>query len=542
MSPASSDSGLRWRRWVTRGVAGVSARSFSASALGQGSGDDLGSRAAGLQRAKRVSCVAAVALGALVLFVGAPVRAYPTDAFERTQIRRLKWQHDIDTGARRGLKLPPGAHWGSERISLTMLNTADYRVTAETPKDPALQAGLEAILKKPLFHHFNVALLDISDPKNPRFAAVRETEAQIPGSVAKLLIGAAVFYALRQRFPHDIAEREAFLRDVKVTADDWALPNSHEVPVIDGDRVWIRPVRAGDTFSLWEWLDHMLSPSSNAAASMVWREATLMRLLGTDYPPKSYGAELFSRFDRKTLSEAAFAAVDAPLIEAGIDPETFKLRLFFTRGAGKHIDSGTTSVTPLALLQWMLAVEQGRMVDAFSSLELKRLLYLTRRRVRYAKAAELKDSALFFKSGSYFHCVPEPGYTCVQYEGNAINVLNTLVEVDTEPAAELVPAAKEATTAPEAASVGTPSGPEATAGKDAVAQTAAAENTAAKDTAPHDPGAPDRASKASARAPDEAAPRARRYIVAVMSNELRRNAAEDHAKLASYLHDLLQRM
>ena len=272
--------------------------------------------------------------------------------------------------------------------------------------------------------------------------------------------------ALRERFGDNIAAREALLRDVKVSADDWAMPNHHEVPVIDGDSISIRPVRVGDTFTLWEWLDHMLSPSSNAAASMVWREVTLMNLLGPQYPPPAYNEELWSRFDRKTLSEAAFLAVDQPLLEAGLDPEVFKLRLFFTTGAGKHIDSGDTRVTPLALVQWLLAVEQGRMVDTFSSLELKRMLYLTRRRVRYAKSPALTDAGLFFKSGSFFKCQPEADFVCIEYQGNVTNVLNALVEVET--------------------------------------------------AKPLD------------------------YLVAVMSNELRKNSADDHSKLAGYIHDLVQ--
>ncbi len=413
----------------------------------------------------------------LVLCVALPTlaHAYPTDQYERTKIRRLVWQHEVDEGVRHGRKTPEGARWPASRITLKMTDAGkSYRLTTETPKDPQLQQGLEKILRKRLWHKYHVAILDITHPDKPRYAAVGESEGQTPGSVAKILIGAALFDAVAKRFPNDIAAREAFLRNTMVAADDWAMPNHHEVPVVWGDKlehVSIRPVRTGDTFSLWEWVDHALSPSSNASASMVWREVTLMNLLGADYPPPKRDRDLWARWDKQAFSDAAFAAVDAPLKNAGIDPATFSLRLFYTRGAGKYIHGDSSTVTPLALVQWMLAVEQGRMVDSFSSLELKRLLYLTRRRIRYAKAEVLKPFAVFFKSGSLFRCAPEEGYHCAQYEGNVVNVLNALVEVET--------------------------------------------------------------------APVEGKP-TRVYIVAVMSNELKRNAAEDHQDLAGSVHALIE--
>lgn len=493
-----------------------------------------------------------MAVAMVAVLASATGYAYPTDQFERTQIRRLKWQHDVDSGARHGRKLPAGATWTSERITLKMLSASDYRLTAETPKDARLQAGLEAILKKPDFRRYNVALLDISDPQAPRFAAVREQETLIPGSVAKILIGAALMRALKDRFGDNIAAREALLRDVKVVADDWALPNSHEVPVIDGDNVAIRPVRRGDTFTLWEWLDHMLSPSSNAAASMTWREVTLMNLLKDAYPPPTYDASLWTRFDRATLTQAAFAAVDQPLLDVGIDPETFKLHLFFTKGAEKYVSGGPTLVSPLALLQWLVTVEQGRMVDSWSSLELKRMLYLTRRRVRYAQAKVLTDAALFFKSGSYYQCAPEPGFVCEAYQGNVINVLNALVEVETTmplPKGVTTTTPREqgsaAPTSPATVAVATATvlGSAASTSPATIAVTNA--TTTATDITSNAEGTASGSASSvpaatlTAPMPAAAPTRTLVYMIAVMSNELRRSSADDHAKLAGYVHELL---
>ncbi|MBN1959401.1 MAG: serine hydrolase [Deltaproteobacteria bacterium] len=440
----------------------------------------------------------------LAMFLPILAHAYPTDQFERTQIRRLKWQHDVDTGKRRGRKTPPGAQWPCDKINLKMLDAANFHLNSATPKDTKLQKGLVAILRKSDFRNYHVALLDITDPQTPRYAAVNEEKAQTPGSVAKILIGAALMQELKDRFGDDIGAREKLLREVSVAADDWAMPNSHEVPVINGDKVSIRRVLRGDTFTLWEWLDHMLSPSSNASASMVWREVTLMHLLKKDYPPSAYNADLWARFDRDTLTAAAYEVIEKPLINAGIDPENFQLRLFFTKGASKYVKPGRTSLTPLALLQWMVAVEQGRMVDKYSSLELKRMLYLTRRRIRYSKNHILKNHAVFFKSGSFYRCKPEPDFVCQAYQGNVINVLNALVEVETAP---------EST--------------------DNVQEKSATIKTDTKDT--------NNTSKKNDSKPVTAVKAAKPlvYIITVMSNELRRSSADEHERLAGYIHNLI---
>ena len=426
----------------------------------------------------------------LLAGVASQARAYPTDQYERTHIRRLPWQQKNDAGPRSGRKSPPGGQWTSDRIQLRMTGVGrDFDLTVDTPKDPELQKGLEDILRRASWKKYNVAILDITNPAAPRYAAVNETDQQTPGSVAKLLVAAGMLQELKDRFPDDIAKREAILRDTMVAADEWCMPNSHEVPVVKPDRVSVRRVLMGDTFSLWEWMDHALSPSSNAAGTIIWREATLMHLLGASYPPPAPKREpaLWKTWSRQEFTDAAFSVVDKPIVDAGISPEDFNLRLFFTKGASKYIYSKSSRSSPLALVQWMLRMEQGRIVDEFSSLELKRMLYLTRRRVRYVDSPALKDSAVFFKSGSLFECVPEEGYVCGKFRGNKTNVLNAITGVETP-----MPA------------VSTPS--------------------------------PDATLMASV-GPEPAPPVV--YIVAVMSNELKRSAASDHARLATEIHQLI---
>ena len=71
-----------------------------------------------------------------------------------------------------------------------------------------------------------------------------------------------LFEQLRLRYPDDVTKRALLLRDTRVVADEWVIPNSHEVPIVaEGfTGVSYRAIRVGDVFSLWEWVDHMISP------------------------------------------------------------------------------------------------------------------------------------------------------------------------------------------------------------------------------------------------------------------------------------------
>jgi hypothetical protein len=454
-----------------------------------------------------------------VLWVAAVARAYPTDEWERTGIRRLAWQFGVDHLGYRGRGLVDGAQWPGRQIELKMLDAGrDFDLTAETPKDPQLQAALEEMLTRWRFRRFNVAILDITDPERPRYAGVNDHVAQTPGSVAKVLPAAGLYFELARRFPDDIGKREALLRKHRITADDWSRSDSHEVPFISGEqqeKAYYRKIRAGDTFSLWEWIDHALSASNNSAASTMWREATLMKLLGDAYPPEQYDAALWKRWTKEEITAASFAVVNDPLVAVGMDPEVLRLRLYFTRGANRYIRSEPSRATPFSLVQWMLKVEQGRMVDEFSSLELKKMLYLTRRRVRYLYSRSLDPYGAFFKSGSLYKFSADAPR--VQYQGDVINVLNALVEIDTSlPLPVELPAREAGSSAKEAGSPGAAPEPPAKKKLDAATEPA--------------PRAGDTQEKAAAR------PRPHVYIVAVMSNELKRNAATDHAMLAEAIH------
>jgi hypothetical protein len=82
----------------------------------------------------------------------------------------------------------------------------------------------------------------------------------------------------------------------------------------------------------------------------------------------------------------------------------------------------------------MLLMERGQLVDPWSSLELKRLLYVTERRIRYASSPALHNAAVYSKSGSWWGCKEEAGFNCQPYHGNLRNYMNsvTIVEEQTE--------------------------------------------------------------------------------------------------------------
>jgi hypothetical protein len=185
-------------------------------------------------------------------------------------------------------------------------------------------------------------------------------------------------------------------------------------------------------FSLYEWLDHMLSASANAAASVVWKEAMLMRAFGQAYPPsREQEAAYFATTKPEVLRQVAMSTVNDPLRRAGIAEHEWQQGTLFTRYAQQVVPGAPSYATPNGLLRFLFRLEQGRIVDQWSSLELKRLMYMTARRIRYASSPALTTSAVYFKSGSLFRCKPEPEFTCKPYMGNVENVMNSVAIVET---------------------------------------------------------------------------------------------------------------
>jgi hypothetical protein len=364
-----------------------------------------------------------------LLAVAAGVHAYPLDGYEPTGITRLRaYQLAKDWMLYQGL-LVPGSLWTLDDVELRLADAADF--TLPEP-DPALGEALAQLVGEDA-EHYGISVLDLSDRANPRFAELNGTKIQNPGSVGKVVVVLAWFQALADRFPEP-ADRVKFLRETTVTANVFVQGDHHVVPVWKpGDASVIRrPVREGDEVSLYTWLDWTCSASSNAGASMLMSELVLLRQFGEAYPPTpAEAAAWFEKTPKAELQRRLGQALQEPLRRNGLDPAKLRQGSLFTR-KGKELLPGTNSVsTARELLRFMLLMEQGKLVDAWSSLEIKRLLYLTDTRVRYASADALDESALYFKSGSLYGCKPEKGFKCDKFMGNRINFMNSVTVVET---------------------------------------------------------------------------------------------------------------
>ena len=280
---------------------------------------------------------------------------------------------------------------------------------------------------------YGITVLDLSDPEKPLYAEHRGDARANPGSVGKIIIALGVFQALADIYPEDLDARLAILRNTVVTADQFIQTDHHKVPfwTRDSKKIWYRPVQVGDQANLWTYLDWMLSASSNAAASMVMRELVLMTHFGRQYPVSvETAAQFFAETPRKELAALFSRAIQDPIIRNGLNIERLRQGSFFTR-KGKQMVPGTTSyASPRALMQFLIKMEQGKLVDAFSSREIKRLIYMTQGRIRYASSPALGNSAVYFKSGSLYKCKAEEGFTCRKYHGNVVNMLNSVAVIE----------------------------------------------------------------------------------------------------------------
>jgi len=187
----------------------------------------------------------------------------------------------------------------------------------------------------------------------------------------------------------------------------------------------------GDTANLWTWLDWALSASSNAAASQVMKQLMLLRFFGEDYPvPEAREAKLFEDLSWQERSDFLVESLLEPLRRNGLDPGRLRQGSFFT-STGKQRVGGTNSLaTTRELTRLLVKMEKGELVDHWSSEELKRLLYITQRRIRYASAPALNEAAVFFKSGSLYKCDREKNPDCGKYRGNVYNLMNSVAIVE----------------------------------------------------------------------------------------------------------------
>lgn len=357
---------------------------------------------------------------------------YPFDGYDATGIRRLEALRLAVTAETPRTLLPAGGHKTAAEVRLNLVRARGDSLIVFPKPDAALQADLERLFPD-RDESYSVALLEITPGRPFRFAALQAERRFAPGSVGKIAIAASLFAELRNRYPDDTEQRRRLLKERMVIADEWIVFDDHDVPFFDaatGTNVY-RPIRQGDSFSLFEWTDHMLSASANAAASTVWKEAMLMRAFGTAYPPSPAEEAAFFRTTPKTvLQDLAVAVVNEPLRDMGISEQEWRLGSFFTKRGKAIVPGGPSTGTPIGALKYLVQLERGHVVDAWSSLEIKKLLYMTARRIRYASSPALEQSAVYFKSGSLYRCRPEPDFVCGKYMGNVENVMNSIAIVE----------------------------------------------------------------------------------------------------------------
>lgn len=364
-----------------------------------------------------------------ILALPAGLHAFPLDGAAETGIMRLEGYRLAQQGKIAGNRVPKGARLPSERIGLRLIERQD-NISLEP--DAELTRRVVELLGEDA-DDYSISAMDLSEPGKFTYAEHQGDLIRNPGSVGKIVVALAVFQALADIYPDDVPARHRLLRNSMITADAFIRTDHHRVPfwLPDETRMLRRPLAEGDTANFWSYLDWSLSASSNAATSMIIKHLLLLRHFGRAYPV-SYEQQqaYFNQTSKKQLKEDLLQALLGPVLRNGMDTNRLRQGSFFSR-YGKRQVPGTNSIcTTRELMAYLVRMEQGRLVDAWSSLQLKKLLYLTQWRIRYASSPALVDAAVYFKSGSFYRCKPEPGFVCKKYQGNVLNLMNSIAIIE----------------------------------------------------------------------------------------------------------------
>ena len=357
---------------------------------------------------------------------------YPIDGYDTTGIKRLYRLQKMEMDSIANKRIPNGAYLKLEDIKLNLLSRKRDSLGAMLVEDNDFARKIARITPG---GNYSLAVLDMTNPDSLKYAAHRENVGYQPGSVGKIAVLNGFFTELAEVYPDNFELRTGLMCNKRVKARYWGTGDHHTIPVydIDSDKLTKRQVVASDEFSLYEWADHMVSVSNNGAASVLYRETMLLDAFGRKYADltEEEAENYFVETDRDSLTSQANRVVNQPLRDLGITEDDWRLGGMFTRPAGKYVGREGGSIgTPKGLMKFLVALEQGNVIDEESSLEMKRLLYMTDRRIRYAHSNRLDDAAVYFKSGSFYKCDREKNPNCSDYAGNVFNYMNSVIIVE----------------------------------------------------------------------------------------------------------------
>ena len=222
-------------------------------------------------------------IAASLLLSPVVVYGYPLDGYEETGIRRVEAARRAHEGVIKGSKQPPGALLSTQQVDLRLLNHRDINLPQPNPE---FTQEIKSLLGKEA-DRYGISVLDLTNPDKPRYAEYRGDYRQNVGSIGKLIGALGLFQALADNWPDDLEKRRQTLKNTIVTADEFSVSDHHKVRDfnVETRELSRHVIQVGQQATLWNYLDWMLSVSSNSAAAMVMREAMLMRQYGKAYPP-----------------------------------------------------------------------------------------------------------------------------------------------------------------------------------------------------------------------------------------------------------------
>jgi hypothetical protein len=366
---------------------------------------------------------------ALLTLLCGSVHSYPLDGEEESGLRRLKG-YLLAQQASSGAKLTDGQLWSVNDIRLNLVNY-DGPDFDQLEQDKSLSSSLADMLKK-RDSSYSMVLVDFSDTNSIKWAGLRPDLKQNPGSVGKLLCMTALFHALAQAFPNT-EDRADVLMSAELSAADWIDREIHKVPKWDTslNKNTFSVLQQNEIFRLSEWVDHAISASANGAGSVIWREAMLLSHFGKAYPISNEARQQFFKETSQTqLAALARKVITDPLTNANINTDALQQGSFFTASSKQKVAGIMSYESTRELARVLFRIEQGKLVDQWSSLQMKKFLYMTKRRYRYSFAPELAEQAIFFKSGSLYSCQKIEGEQCGKYMGNKQNLMNSIAVIE----------------------------------------------------------------------------------------------------------------